>query len=119
MAREVSPATQAIRKMLDETKGNVTFSEAEPKLKQYEVNAQQFNNVKNQWKKAQAGGTASKGRTTKASSNGKAKKGGEANRDEAINFVQACGGLTAAKEKVANEQALVDLFEQEIGSLLS
>ena len=118
MAREVTPQTAKIRELLDKTKGAITFLQAQPELTKakLEVTAQQFNNVKTAWKNANEG-------TPKGNANAKATKsetnGHATDLAEALAFVTECGSLTAARERIAKETALVDAFEETYAGLLA
>lgn len=117
--RVASPRTVAIRSMLDETNGEVTFSVAGPLLQKlgHEVDQNTFNVTKSAWKKARQGETNTpkvrkvrKAKVAKA----KAKKVNlpEVTIAEAIAFVTEAGGFAKAEADVLRRRAMLKAFKQ-------
>lgn len=120
MARQASPLTLAVRKLLDQSKGKITASEALPKLvelgfKETELNLHAINQIKANWKARKDG---SKPAPSAAKSTKKAGKSKVAvTQDEALAFIREHGGLKSAKAFVQRQIALVREAESALVAL--
>lgn len=122
MAEAKVNLSEEVRKVLKAHKGKITFSEAKPEFEKLgiEVSASLFNINKNRYRKEHGligdGRSKSKGskatKTAKAiGTNGTAKVADNGTINDAVAFVQECGGLTAARERLKREQALIEQIE--------
>ena len=126
--RVASPRTVAIRTLLDDSNGEITFSVAEPLLQKmgFETDENSFNVTKSAWKRAKRPDTV-RVRTAKPRAERKvnrkanrkvAKAAGRPKRElpavtdtEALAFVSEAGGLAKAQANILREIALLKAFK--------
>lgn len=135
MARPASEATVAIRNLLKERKGNITYSEAKPLLEKHGVSEQKFNVTKFLWNQQRQG--KSTGTKTKAKKGSKKAKVVKTKRTTgkvlpppkhrpnvaaaaalsgdlaaAVKFIKDNGGLAVVKSHVAAFEQLSESVRQ-------